>query len=90
LADRIKFGKTSDIDKRFSTLQGSSPIPLKLLGHHWLPDDAEEEIFQFLKDDRVHGEWFNATIRVKSVAALISAKKDRELAEALELTKWLS
>jgi hypothetical protein len=80
---RIKFGMTKDIGKRFASLQTASPAELTLLGHVWMPHDAEAEIFEFLKDDRLHGEWFMATNRVREVAALISAKMAVQIAEAI-------
>lgn len=78
-SDRLKFGRTLDVNKRFRSLCSASPIPLVLLGYLWLPDDAEAEIHSFLRDEHSHGEWFVATGRSRTVAALIAAKKLREL-----------
>lgn len=83
---RIKFGITNDIGKRFRGLCGGSPVPLDLIGYVWMPGEAEAHIFEFLKEDRVHGEWFRRTHRVRSVAALIAAKRERDLAEVLEMS----
>lgn len=77
---RIKIGRTLDIDRRFSSLSTSSPLPLELLGHTWLPDDAEAALHDYLKDDRSHGEWFIATMKVQKVADLIAKGAAKELA----------
>lgn len=86
---RIKLGRTMNIERRFSSLCASSPQELVLLGHCWMPDDAEAEIHAFLKEDRCHGEWFTATERVRSIAALIAAKKDTDLARALGMDRMI-
>lgn len=84
----IKFGRTTNIQKRFAGICTMSPAPLELMGHVWLPDDAEAYIHDFLKEDRAHGEWFRKTERTRSIAALIAAQKVRELAEITEMT-WM-
>lgn len=84
----IKFGRTTDIQKRFASISTMSPAPLELIGHVWLPDDAEAYIHEFLKDDRAHGEWFRKTERTRSIAALIAAQKVKELAEITEMS-WM-
>jgi hypothetical protein len=84
-ASRIKFGITSNIDKRFRQLCGSSPVKLRLMGHMWMPVNAEAYTFEHLKADRVHGEWFLRTEAVISVATLIAGKRDIELAEMIGL-----
>lgn len=82
-AKRIKFGITGNIKKRFAQIRNTSPIEVKLLGHMRMPPDAEQYIFQFLKDDRSHGEWFFRTESVRSIAALIAANMGVHLAEAI-------
>jgi hypothetical protein len=80
---RIKIGRTLNIDRRFSSLSTASPLPLELLGHCWLPDDAEADLHKYLEDDHSHGEWFIATIKVQEIAALIAAGNVRELAQTV-------
>lgn len=82
---RIKFGVTSDIGKRFRQLSNGSPVELDLTGYVWAPPEFEAAVFDFLKDDRIWGEWFLRTERSRSIAALVAAKKDRDLAEVLHL-----
>jgi hypothetical protein len=84
----IKFGRTTNIDKRFSGISTMSPVPLTLLGYVWLPDDAEAYIHDFAKEDRLHGEWFRKTERTRSLAALIAAKKAVDIAEVIGLS-WM-
>lgn len=80
---RIKFGMTIDVQKRFRGISNMSPAPLILLGSVWLPDVAEGYIFDFLKTDRCHGEWFHRSEAVRSVAAFIAAKSIEHLAEVI-------
>jgi len=87
--ERTKFGITSDIRRRFAGLASQSPAPLVLLGHVWMPEAAEQHIFEFLKDDRCHGEWFRRTEQVRSVAALIAAGRDVQLAEVIGLDRMI-
>jgi hypothetical protein len=80
---RLKFGRTLKIEKRFAAIRTISPAPVILLGYAWMPDDTEAQIFDFLKADRCHGEWFHRTERVRSVAALLASGKLIELATAI-------
>lgn len=82
---RIKFGKTNNVKKRFSSICGMSPAPLVLLGSIAMPEVAEADIFEFLKADRCHGEWFYSTEATRSIAALIAAQRFNQLAEAISL-----
>jgi hypothetical protein len=84
----IKFGRTLNVERRFSSISTMSPVPLTLLGHVWLPDDAEAYIHEFLKEDRSHGEWFRRTERSRGLAALVAAKKAVDIADVIGLT-WM-
>lgn len=54
----LKIGHTNDINNRFSRLQVSTPIKLKLI--HLIKGgvNLEKELHQKFKDLRVNGEWF--------------------------------
>lgn len=84
----IKFGRTNNMDKRFRSLSGSSPCKLTLLGHLWMPDDAEGYILQHLEDERSHGEWFYAVEPCWVVARLIASGDHRGLVEEIGLN-WI-
>lgn len=84
-AKRIKIGRTLDINKRLSSLRGASPIALNLLGHVWLPDDAEAALHDYLKDDHSHYEWFHATERVRGISAWIAAGMTAEIVSEIGL-----
>lgn len=86
--ERFKFGRTMDMEKRFRSLCNSSPCELRLVGHLWLPDDAEADIHTYLADDRLHGEWFRCSERTRSVAALIGAGDIQALAEEVGML-WM-
>lgn len=57
-ADAIKVGRTTQLDKRFSTLQMSCPFELKLLGT--APGDGEHEqrVHHLFRKEHMRGEWF--------------------------------
>lgn len=80
---RVKFGRTLNIERRFGAIKSSSPAPVSLLGYAWMPDETEAQIFDFLKADRCHGEWFHRTEPVRSIAALLASGKLVELAIAI-------
>jgi len=80
---RLKFGRTLKIEKRFAAIRSISPAPVILLGYAWMPDETEAQIFDFLKADRCHGEWFHRTEPVRSIAALLASGKLTELAVAI-------
>lgn len=86
---RIKIGRTLDMKARLATLNGASPIKLQLIGHLWMPDDTEAYIHDYLKDDRSHCEWFFATEKVRSVAALIGGERHQFLADEVGLSGLL-
>lgn len=86
---RLKFGRTLNIDRRFRGLSNASPAPLVLVGYDWLPDETEAAIFHFLREDRCHGEWFHRTAAVRGLAALIAAKRHRQVAEILGMDGML-
>ena len=54
----LKIGHTNDINNRFSQLQVSTPIKLKLI--HLIKGgvNLEKELHQKFNDLRVNGEWF--------------------------------
>lgn len=61
----IKIGKTSDLEKRMTTLQTMCPVRLQLLMTIQYDDDLERRIHNHLADYRAHGEWFYACKPVK-------------------------
>ena len=89
LVERIKFGRTLNIDKRFRQLASASPVSLNLLGSVWLPDDAEADVHTYLRPDHSHGEWFCVTERTREIATLIATKSVRRLAEIVQIRNLL-
>lgn len=69
--DLVKIGKANDVLARFSTLQGSSPVPLHLVG--WMEaDDAEERrLHKRFAVYQVRGEWFHWCPELEAFAALL-------------------
>lgn len=79
----IKVGVAADPRARLGQLQVGNPKRLRLLGS--IPGDAsiESAIHRELDGDRVGGEWFKATARVRSAVKrrLSDAARTRYLAE---------
>jgi hypothetical protein len=58
----IKIGIAINSDKRFKTMQASSPVKLKMLGFV-SGDSMRELLFHYkFKNYRLHGEWFSFDI----------------------------
>jgi hypothetical protein len=83
--ERIKFGRTMNVARRFPQIQCMSPVPVELLGSVWMPDDAEAYIHDYLKEDRSHGEWFYVTEKSRGLAAFIAAGDVVNLAREIGL-----
>lgn len=65
--NRVKIGITSDLQKRVGDIQRISPLEdLVLLTS--VPGDRELEssLHRAFADDRLHGEWFNASPRMQA------------------------
>lgn len=89
--DRVKFGRTRNLEARLRTLQSSSPLPLGLLAVCPGAGPAEALIFRYLAPWRSHGEWFAAVPEVVAVAdamrvvAGLSSTPDYARAELFDL-----
>ena len=62
----VKIGKTTHINKRISALKNQSPIELRLLLSIEYDDDLERRLHEYFSDERAHGEWFEASGRMKA------------------------
>ena len=58
---RIKIGKTKRLAKRLSSLRGSSPVPLRLVGLFCGYHRLELMFHRLFANSRLHGEWFSCT-----------------------------
>lgn len=69
----IKFGRAVNVKKRLSQLQISQPKALILIAAQETNDDktAEREIHASCKRDRIRGEWFQPSKRVRLFARKI-------------------
>lgn len=86
---RIKIGRSLDIADRFQTLDQNSCVPLSLLGHVWLPDDAERYAHTQFAKHSLRGEWFSASPSVRAFANMIAAKDIPKISAALEMDYML-
>lgn len=78
-AGLVKIGKSTDPKKRFRNLRNSSPEKLELVGFVELSGDAEFEIHDRLRKDRLHGEWFSPSEAVLKVVEMIAARQRDEI-----------
>lgn len=88
-ANVIKFGHTSNIKKRFGQLRHANGAEIKLLGHAWLPVEAEASAHTLLADHRSHGEWFHINADTRGLAALLASKMILELSDVLQMNNML-
>lgn len=63
----IKIGRADGLRQRLSCLQGASPIALKLVAAVYAWPGLEAELHARFKADRVRGEWFTPTPRLRMV-----------------------
>jgi hypothetical protein len=63
--DRIKIGKADNPESSLKTLQTGSPVELKLLGILVDKPSRELDLHTQFAADRIHGEWFHATERLR-------------------------
>lgn len=56
----VKIGKTSDMERRFKTLDTMCPVDLEIVGciSSELADELEDKLHAEFDDVRVKGEWF--------------------------------
>lgn len=83
-----KIGVTSNLIKRFASLQGGSPVQLRIVTSWDVPNEFELYLHGRFEESRLHGEWFNlskADIELlKSCSTIEDLIKKLELVERLE------
>lgn len=57
----IKIGKASNLKKRLISVQGNSPVQLKLIGAANCPAGSEGLLHLAFAQERLFGEWFSPT-----------------------------
>jgi hypothetical protein len=70
--DRIKIGKADDPKARLRQLQTGSSVELRLLGATADQASREAEIHAAFAFERIHGEWFHATQRLREYIARVT------------------
>ncbi len=89
LREFIKIGKCPNraggLERRMHDLQTGNPWPLDLVAHSEWPDYAEQDCHEYLRRDRVRGEWFKRSTRVEEIITLMHKGMDgqKELLELL-------
>lgn len=67
---RIKIGASKNVLSRFTSLKSASDCPLVLLGFIEGGFGKEKELHNHFSHKRVHGEWFDGSIRPEIIAML--------------------
>ena len=67
--DLIKVGYSVEPEKRIKSLKTGSPIPLTLLGYIRGTRALEGRLHRALASSWSHGEWFQATVRLRNYIA---------------------
>lgn len=82
---RVKIGASKDADKRISALQSACPV--KLILRALIPGYRTEEKFihQKFKKDRLHGEWFKLSKKLKKFIKQYDVADDETWEK---LNKW--
>lgn len=69
----VKIGTATNIEGRFSSLEGSSPVPLTLVGYIAGGVQVERWLHFHCFADRSHREWFRSTPQTKRLVARVLA-----------------
>lgn len=72
----VKIGTASNLDSRFSSIAGSSPVPLVMLGSIAGGEQVERWLHYHLVRDRSHFEWFRWTERVRRTVEHVLGRGD--------------
>lgn len=83
-AGKIKIGITKAPEKRLSSLQTGSPVPLEMLGYIVGNKNLEDAIHNYLSEHRSHGEWFDVKPKTTQVVDLIVGNELDELRALVE------
>jgi hypothetical protein len=81
----IKIGQAKDVNKRLSSLRGSSPCELRLLATVRSYGDFEHFLHKKLATSRAHGEWFRPDERVLSAVEAAVDGGARQILGALQI-----
>lgn len=82
---QIKIGQAKDVNRRLSSLRGSSPCELRLIASVRSYGDFEAYLHKKLAGSRLHGEWFKADDQVLSVVEAAIDGGAREILVALNI-----
>jgi len=64
--DFIKIGFTKNVGLRLNSVRTDSPLPVTCLAVHRGSKEDEKLIHEKFKEDRVHGEWFRFSEKLKN------------------------
>lgn len=82
--NKVKIGRTFNLDERLSTLQISSPFDLKIICHLVLEKEYEGVFHKFFKEDSVRGEWFEYSEDIKTFIDLAETKGEKGVEDFFE------
>lgn len=88
--DRFKIGYSAKPELRFVKMQSDSPTQLSLVSVIEGDEASEAALHERFEGDRLHGEWFNASVDLKSfVASLPPYRKPPRKAGGGKLGEWI-
>lgn len=75
----VKIGRGKNAMERVRAIQTACPYRLEYRTHADWPDAIEGQIHEYLKDERIKGEWFHNTKKVERIAHIIDRGDLQEL-----------
>lgn len=84
----VKFGRSRHVAARMAVLQVGSPVPLQLFGSIAVEPVAEPAIHDWLRPERLNGEWFRHGARTQVVIDLIVSGDGAALLDHVDPTRW--
>ncbi len=85
--DFLKIGRAKNPKQRLYSLQGASPVKLKILYTYDLPGKYEKLLHWKFSEFRAHGEWFRKDDRILSVLASLSPSTADEILSISEMPR---
>lgn len=85
--ERVKFGRSKSPKRRFSGIQGGSPVKLGLGACVFGGEELERLIHAACSNERLHGEWFRLAGTAEKIFDLMREQKISELQDLLDLNK---
>ncbi len=88
--DKVKIGRTQNLDMRMQALRCASPVPLELLATVTLDGELEHRLHKHFYKIRAHGEWFKKTEALEEMILLAATGNLRAIVEKVKVPAYFT